>query len=144
MEQSREAICLKNVSSWLKFRNIPDPAPISVKEDRVFFPKDQDMRTGIYKAVSDGILVPANYKNHGATAVAGYREDVGRYSAQVIIHVSCIEIDFDYFNPWDVVGIVGHGWEVLSNKVLGRKTDPSRVAKALKERGIIKDDSISG
>jgi len=144
MEQSLEAICLKNVSSWLKFRKIPDPAPISVRQDRIFFPNYTDMRAAIYNAVAEGVLIPANYKNHGETAIAGYRESCGMYSAQVIIHVNQIEIDFDYFNPWDVVGIIGHGWEVARNRFLGRKTDPRKVAKALKERGIIKDDSISG
>ena len=144
MEQSPESICLKNVTCWLKYRNIPDPAPISVSVDRVFFPKYSDMRSAIYSAVSDGVLIPANYKNHGKTAVAGYRENCGTYSAQVVIHVDRIEIDFDYFNPWDVVGIVGHAWEVVGNKLFGRKTDPRKVAKALRERGVIKDDGISG
>lgn len=144
MEQSPEAICLKNVVSWLKFRKIPDPAPISVHHDRVFFPKYTDMRAAIYNAVAEGVLIPGNYKNHGKTAVAGYRESCGMYSAQIVIHVNSIEIDFDYFNPWDVVGILGHGWEVARNKLFGRKTDPKKVAKSLRERGIIKDDSISG
>ena len=144
MEQSLEAICLKNVSSWLKFRKIQEPKPISVLCDRVFYPQDAEMRSAIYDAAQEGVLIPANYKNHGKTAYAGYREDVGTYSAQVILHTHKIEIDFDYFNPYDVVGIIGHTWEVLRNRLRKIKTDPSKVAKVLKERGIIKDDSISG
>jgi hypothetical protein len=145
MEQSLEAICLKNVSAWLKFRKIPAPEPISVSQDRVFYDKTVGMRAAIFAAASDSILVPANYKNHGKTAVMGYREDVGTYSAQVILHTDKIEIDFDYFNPYDVVGIVGHALEVLRNRLRKTKTDPRKVAKKLKERGILKDDdSISG
>lgn len=144
MEQKLEAICLKNVTNWLKFRNIPYPVPLSVSQDRVLFPKLTAMRAAIYRSVADGILFPGNYKNHGKTAVDGFRENCGTYSAQVIIHVNHIEVDFDYFNPWDVVGIIGHGWEVARNKILGRKTDPRKVAKALKERGIGEDDNISG
>jgi len=145
MEQSLEAICLKNVSAWLKFRKIPAPEPISVSQDRVFYPDSQDFKAHIYLARIDGILIPANYKNHGKTAVMGYREDVGTYSAQVVLHTDKIEIDFDYFNPYDVVGIIGHTWEVLRNRLRKTKTDPRKVAKKLKERGILKDDdSISG
>jgi hypothetical protein len=123
MEQSLEAICLKNVSSWLKFRNIPVSEPISVSQDRVFYPSSQEVRSAIYNTCIDGDLIAGNYKNHGKTAVGGYREDVGTYSAQVIIHTGSIEIDFDYFNPYDVVGIIGHAWEVVRNRL--RKIKPT-------------------
>ena len=65
MEQKLEAIFLKNVSSWLKFRNILEPKPISVLCDRVFYPQDAEMRSAIYDSAQEGILIPANYKNHG-------------------------------------------------------------------------------
>jgi len=47
-----------------------------------------------------------------------------------------IEIDFDLWQPWDLIGWIGHGWEVMTNRLRKRKTDPFRVAEMLRERGI--------
>lgn len=46
-------------------------------------------------------------------------------------------VDIDEFGvQTDVVGALGHGFEVIRNSLLHRKTDPFKVGHALRERGV--------
>ncbi len=83
-----------------------------------------------------GIIEKRFAGNHGSDIVIGYRECVSRCAAQIIVHKELIEIDFDHWQPWDVVGGVGHLWEVLRNKIGKRRTDPFAIAADLRKRGI--------
>lgn len=50
-------------------------------------------------------------------------------------HVAC---DIDAHNPWDVVGIVRHLWDVVRHKVERRDTDPWWVARQMQKAGFVK------
>lgn len=81
-------------------------------------------------------LVEAYAKNHGPSVIVGYREARTRTSAQIIIHIDRVEMDFDHWSPVDLAGLVGHLFEVSINRLGKRKTCPEKVAEALRRRGI--------
>lgn len=130
--------CELNVRSWLKYRGLdPNRAFTRVDEDRVFLERDHEFESEIFRLCKDLKVLDQCYcGNHGPTAVLGYREAIGRCAAQIVIHTDCIEIDFDYWRPWDVVGLIGHGWEVLTNRISRSKTDPLKIQKELRKRGV--------
>jgi hypothetical protein len=71
--------------------------------------------------------------NHGATALMGWRENVSRYSLQIVAHENLVvELDIDLFNPLfgDVYSAVGHWAEVT----FGGTTNPFKVKKGLDKR----------
>ena len=86
-------------------------------------------------------------RNHGLTAYCNWREQVGCFTLQVVLHVvetyrpkrkprrECvaIELDIDLCNPlYDVVMTLGHIAEVF----WPGKTDPFRVMRGLRRRGL--------
>lgn len=128
---------LENVEAWMRAYGAPSIWIWGEEPDRVWFKSGEDWPVWVARMAQDGRLVPGNYRNHGETAIVGWREAVGRYGAQLVEHEDGLwEIDFDYWNPWDVVGVVGHLGEVVGNKLRKRKTDPWKVAKGLRKRGI--------
>lgn len=128
---------LGNVEAWMRFQGAPTIWIWGEEPDRVWFKSGDDWEGWVARMAAEGRLVPGNYRNHGPTAIAGWREAVGRYGAQLVKHEGGLwEIDFDYWNPWDVVGLVGHLAEVAVNKLKNVKTDPVKVAKGLRKRGI--------
>ena len=135
---SPEDRCEANVRAWARWFGLGELGEaVERRSDRCFFELTPGVGGRILRFADSGRLLRGNYKNHGETAVAGWREDVSRAAAQVIWHRDGrIEVDFDYWNPRDVVGIVGHLAEVAVNKVRRRKTDPWKVAGMLKARGV--------
>jgi hypothetical protein len=132
-----EMRCYANISAWARHVGIELSNAVEMRPDRCFFAPSWTMAESVKYVVSRGDLRGANYRNHGPTAVAGWREARGRCAAQIVLHDDGRhEIDFDHWNPWDVVGIVGHGWEVVTNKLGRRKTDPVKISAALRKRGI--------
>lgn len=78
-------------------------------------------------------------KNHGKTAVRGWRENTPCWSLQVILHrLDRFELDVDRFNPDFGAWYAGRHWlqEVLPNRLGRRKTDPFAVERGLRKRGI--------
>lgn len=74
-------------------------------------------------------------RNHGTTAVAGWRENCLDCSMQIVRHVTGIfEIDIDLYNPDYGAGVaLCH----LIKEVWRRgKTDPFAVLKGLRKRGL--------
>ena len=66
----------------------------------------------------------------------GGRQWVTRFSMQVGGGSGGGFVDIDEFGPKvDVAGTLGHGFEVLRNKLGHVKTDPYTVAKGLHKRG---------
>jgi hypothetical protein len=128
--------CWLNICAWARHLGIDLSECIEMRPDRCYFRESWTLRADIERLARRGDLRGANYRNHGPTAVAGWRESRGRCAAQVIDHGDRWEIDFDFWNPWDVVGVVGHGWEVVTNKLGRRKTDPVKISAALRKRGI--------
>lgn len=141
MKISKEAQCEKNVRNWLTVHNIPALHFLAAESDRCWFERTTDMEFAVRVLALKGVLTESDASLHGPSVVIGYRENYSRGSAQVVIHTEAIEVDFDYWNPQDVVGWIGHGWEVLMNKIGRKKTDPFKIAKLLKKRNI--DDPVS-
>lgn len=130
--------CELNVRTWLKYQGVdPNMKFIKVCQDRVFMDRNHGFESEVFRMAKDlKKLDPCYCGNHGKTAMLGYRESIGRCSAQIVVHTDCIEIDFDYWRPWDVVGLIGHGWEVLTNQIFKSKTDPFKIQEELKKRGV--------
>jgi hypothetical protein len=134
---SPEQRCYANISAWARHVGIELSNAVERRADRCYFEPSWTMKASVQHAINRGDLQPANYKNHGETAIAGWREPRGRCVCQVVEHNDGrFEIDFDHWNPWDLVGLFGHGWEVLSNKLGNRKTDPVKISAELRKRGI--------
>ena len=132
-----EQRCFKNIAAWARHVGLDLPLPVKEEADRCWYKGGFNLDSSINRMVRAGELVPANYKNHGETAIDGWRESRGRCTAQIVAHKNGIyEIDFDLWNPWDLVGLIGHGLEVATNKLGRRKTDPFKVVEMLRERGI--------
>jgi hypothetical protein len=75
-------------------------------------------------------------RNHGATAINGWRELSHRCSMQIIEHDTGVwEFDVDLYNPdYGVMPAMQH---LLLEVWKPGKTDPFTVAKGLKKRGIL-------
>jgi len=85
--------------------------------------------------VDRGVLATAGAGNHGVDVTAGYREDVARCSAQIVLHAGgLLEFDFDLHNPRDLVGVVRH---LVSELAPRKETDPRKVAQLLAKRGVL-------
>jgi hypothetical protein len=137
-----EAQSALNQARWWAHHGYVPPDPIRTAADRCYYAATNQLLTAICDLVVSGVLVQtARPANHGGTALRGYREDVGRCSAQVIVHQSEVEMDFDLYNPRDIVDGIGHAVEVLRNKWTGGKTDPFKIAAQLRKRGIHGDVS---
>lgn len=130
--------CELNVRTWLRYQGIePNLKFTKVCRDRVFLDRNHEFEEEIIRLCLHDYKMDMCYcGSHGKTALIGYRESVGRCAAQIVVHADCIEIDFDYWRPWDVVGLIGHGWEVLTNKISKSKTNPFKIQEELKKRGV--------
>jgi len=130
--------CRANVLAWLAYRgaNTGELTRWRLFPDRCFFPRDPFREAVFARLCSEGILERRDASNHGPDVIVGYRECVPRCAAQIVIHRDEIEFDFDEWQPWDLRGVLCHGWEILRHKVTGTKTDPFVIARKLTERGI--------
>ena len=134
-----------NGEAWIKYMGLPVGDLLDAEDDRTFWAASGATFAHLMAYYVEKKLVEANYRNHGDTAWIGWREARSRWAAQCILHKDAsrvaggyvLEIDFDGWNPWDIVGLVGHGWEVLGNKVRGSKTDAFKVARQLRRRGVL-------
>jgi hypothetical protein len=136
MKLTAEQQCAVNCLAWWAKHGGLTPRITKAEPDRVWLEKCGLLVGHIKRLAAENVLVEAYAKNHGPTVIIGYREARTRTAAQVIIHTHAVEMDFDHWHPWDLVGLVGHGWEVATNKLGRRKTDPEKIAAALRKRGI--------
>ena len=142
MTPTPEAQSALNQARWWAHHGYVPPEPIRTAPDRCYYAATDKLLTVIADLAGRGVLIQtARPTNHGGTALRGYREDVGRCSAQIIVHPSEVEMDFDHHNPRDVVDGIGHAVEVLRNKFGRRKTDPFKIARELRKRGIYGSDA---
>ena len=128
--------CRRNVAAWLHHHGVIAMPPWREEVDRCFFRRDEHTLRQLRVLEARGVLEHRWAGNHGKDIYMAFRECVPRCAAQVIVHADEIEVDFDLWQPWDVVGWIGHGWEVMTNRLRKRKTDPFRVAEMLRKRGI--------
>lgn len=137
MTPSPEAQCAANIAAWFASYSLGKHEPREMRQDRCYYDRTPELLADIKRLFDDKVLRKAPAKNHGPDVEIGYREDVPGVSAQVIVHASEVEIDFDFHNPTrDIVGGVGHAREVFANWIKKQKTDPFEVAKRLRKRGI--------
>lgn len=128
--------CLRNVQAWLEWVGAPPLELIIGLEDRCYFENTEEFDEWLKRESADGY---ARFHKLGNS----YREQVPCTSAEVTLHsfigVDVVEIDFDYYNPdYGLFYMLLHGIEVLKNKLPWRqtKTDPVKIAKGLRKRGI--------
>lgn len=135
--------CLRNVRAWLEWVGAPPLELIVGLEDRCYFENTEEFDEWLKRESADGY---ARFHKLGNS----YREQVPCTSAEITVggyfsrvlgrtieHV--VEIDFDYYNPdYGLFYMLLHGIEVLKNKLPWRqtKTDPVKIAKGLRKRGI--------
>lgn len=136
MKLTPEQRCSVNCLAWWRAHGGIVPRVQKAEADRVWFDKCGLLMGTIKQLAKEGVLVEAYAKNHGETVLYGYREARTRTAAQVIVHTHAVEMDFDHWHPWDLAGLIGHGIEVVTNKLGKRKTDPEKIAAALRKRGI--------
>lgn len=118
---------LRNCLRWFVEYGVDSPQPLVVKPDRVFFHHGTLTQR---LAELPGLTRWDAVRNHGDTALYGYREDRARASAQIIVHRECLEMDFDLWNPAYGAGPAAMHWlEVVGNAAFRRKTDPFKIAK---------------
>lgn len=135
-----EAQCALNQARWWAHHGYPVPTPIRTAPDRCFYAATDELLTHIADLAGRGILrQTARPANHGSDVLRGYREDVGRCSAQIVVHREEVEMDFDEHNPRDLVDGIGHALEVIKNHATGSKTDPFLISRLLQARGITPD-----
>lgn len=128
---------LNNCIAWFKHYNIPVPQVYYIAPDRVLFKTNPQLELAIDQMYTAGQLQLDSGSGHGLMIDRAYRESVGRGAAQLVFHKwGALEMDFDLAHPWDVVGIIHHGWEVIKNKLTKSKTNQEKVAALLRKRGI--------
>lgn len=119
------------------------PGIDSTLVDRIMFHRTEQFMADFLELVKRGCFLPWNHaiRAHGVTARRGWRENVMRYSCQIIEHHDQVECDFDYWNPgYGMAPIIGHLIEWLHNRQSGKKTDSFKVARGLRKRGLFVPD----
>jgi len=122
---------------------------IRMQPDRCIFQYSEDFAGLCNALTSDGYFIDD-------PSCHGYRENVPRYAMEITFHgepptwpipadqimESAIEIDFDYWNPcYGIPYAIMHlATEVIPNFLLRKRTNPFKVAKGLRERGIEVED----
>lgn len=130
--------CEVNCRALFAHYRLPETPTIATLSDRTMF-----FTTDLFRE-KFAALVPGQFetwdfvRNHGTTAIRGWRERVARFSMQIVGHSqSLIEVDFDLFNPnYGAALAVGHLIEVIWRG----KTDSFRVMRGLRHRGIEVND----
>ena len=123
-----------NAQAAFRYHDLPAPRCIAMFVDRTLWE-----RTGLFLERLCSI-VPGRFerwpfnRNHGTSAVQGWRERVATCSMQIIEHdYGVIEVDFDLCNPnHGLLPAIGHLVEVMTPG----KTDPFRVMRGLRRRGL--------
>lgn len=117
-----------------------------IQQDRLLFTSDSGarLRAPLQAAIDQrdqrgdrGFLEDKPENNlHPGMADWGGRQWVTQNSMQIGGGSGGVFVDIDEFGPKvDVVGTMGHVFEVLHNKITHKKTDPFKVAQGLDKRG---------
>lgn len=138
MEKKKEQT-LQNMTAVLASLGAPEMEVEEVLEDRVFFIRTPEFDEWLKN--SDAFAsVLGGHQYRGEWAQATYRQKIPTYSMNLQVYERFVEADIDYYNPdlWnsDLRGIIGHLFEVTVNFFWKRKTDPFKVAKELRKRGV--------
>jgi len=128
-----------NILAYFCHYKLRAPKIIGEAEDRTFFEYSSSFMASL-KLLQRFLLYKPRF--HGPTAKESWREDTGRYSMHVIVHSDGrLEIDYDPFNPrHGLFFAIPHLFEILTPG----KTDPWRVMRGLRGRGIPAPDIREG
>lgn len=126
--------CAVNCTSVLRHYRLPLPLIVATLSDRTMFERTRQFLDAFDPLVPDAFETWPFNKNHGTTALRGWRERVARFSMQIVEHdYGILEVDFDLCNPnFGVAPAIGHLVEIMTPG----KTDPFRVMRGLRKRGI--------
>ena len=145
MIESPESRCRLNVECWLRETGFPCAAVIlegdlKPQADRCFVVWSQFLedRFDLWMDHWDFFIHSKDHQPLGyPTSQRGWRERRWRWAAQPIKHKDAtgyrfFELDFDKNNPnWGLFPGLWHiVWDYCYQKIMGRKTDPWKVAKA--------------
>lgn len=155
MRLTSEQQCVANIRAVLYKIGLPvftDAEIIDRRQDRVFVQHSKPFLFALVHAKARSIdptgeRIVRRFRRdwsvarHHPGAVRGWREWETCCALQVCEHPDAIELDLDYGGAFtDAVGFVVHAWEVLGNWLRRRKTDPYKMAAALRKyRGIHSD-----
>lgn len=130
--------CETNCLALFVHYDLPRLQTVVTLADRTLFSATQEFLEALFGIVPQRFEIWRFNRNHGTTAIRGWRERVARWSMQLIEHEGLIlEADFDSMNPnFGLAPLIGHAGEVLSHKLTGRKTDSFTIMAALRRRGI--------
>ena len=139
----KDALAIKqvelNVMAGLACYGLPRPLILANQSDRLTLVRSSEFIAKIEELTARNLFETWNFvRNHGLSAIRGWRERVARCSMQIIEHQVTIEVDFDLFNPgMGALPAVGHFAEIL----WPGKTDPFRIMAGLRRRGIPVEDA---
>ena len=115
---------------------------LAVADDRVVF----EWPAGLDKWLDERwerweAMIEAHQPFGERTALTGWREPRVKWSCQIVKHkrgsTALGEADFDRYSPAEgLVGLVGHAYDWVYQKVTGRRTSPWRTARSLRKRGV--------
>lgn len=114
--------------------NLPQLELAESRKDRCFFHYSAAFDKRLQELVDTGWFV---------WLICSYREVVGRYATEITMDWQIMEVDIDYFNLYPKQGLaytMGHICEFFYNKLTWSKTNPFRVARGLRKRGISVED----
>jgi hypothetical protein len=126
--------CAVNCTSVLRHYRLPVPCIVATLCDRTLFERTRQFLGAFEPLVPGSFESWAFNRNHGTSAIRGWRERVARYSMQIVEHGhGILEADFDLWNPnHGILPTAGH----LAECLWPGKTDPFRILRGLRGRGI--------
>ncbi len=125
--------CMLNTGAVMNYYSLPHLSVMATLPDRTFWYLEESSFIERLMRIPEFHFWPFN-RNHGTSAMRGWREAVPMYSMQIIQHDgNFIETDIDICNPdFGVLPAAGHMIEVT----WPGKTDQFRVMRGLRKRGI--------
>jgi hypothetical protein len=124
--------CLANIVALLRFHELPIGDFVKAKQDRCWLLIPMHG----FRGRLETLIMSGAFDNH---TLAGCREAVARYSMEITLNRLKAEFDVDYHNPlYGAAPAFMHWWsEVVWNKISGSKTNPRKVMKGLRGRGLL-------
>lgn len=126
--------CHANVETVLAHHKLIPGILLAIMTDRVLYRRVKPFMRRLEQLVPEHFEKWPFNRNHGLTAIDGWRERTAKCSMQIVEHDhGVLEVDFDLYNPnHGLLPAIGHLFEVWTPG----KTDPFKVARGLRKRGL--------
>jgi hypothetical protein len=130
--------CQFNVEAILRHYGLHRPVIIATQSDRLIMDRSRIFLDELQALVPDRFEEWPFNRNHGLTAIRGWRERVARCSLQIVEHETAVlELDIDEWNPGFGIGpALFHLGEVWRHYIAKGKTSPWVILKGLQRRGL--------